>query len=94
VRVTFKIIAIFAAIGFVMPLLVSAVYAIAGRMNVHPSYAWASYLCPPSLMALGLEGASPLAVVWGYLLIASSNAFLYALPGLAVGLYVHLRNSD
>jgi hypothetical protein len=94
VRLTFRIIAIFAAIGFVMPLLASAFYAIADRMNVHPSYIGTLYLCPPALMGLGLEGASSLAVVWGWLLIAFCNAVLYAIPGLAAGLYVYLRDSD
>jgi hypothetical protein len=94
VRVTFRIIAIFAALGFLMPGLALAFYAIAGRMNLHPSYMWALYLCPPALMALGLEGASPLAAAFEWLLIGLCNAVLYAIPGLAVGLYVYLRNSN
>jgi hypothetical protein len=83
---------IFAVAGFVVPWLLLAFYATANRMGGHPSTTplLYLYLWPMSIAALGLDNASLLVGLLGWLAISSSNAVLYALPGTAVALIVTL----
>lgn len=80
----------FAAVGFVLAWLLLAFYAIAHRMGGNPSTAPHLYLCPSSIAALGLDNASFLVGLLGWLLISATNAVLYAIPGFVISLFVGL----
>jgi len=45
-------------------------------------------------MALGLDNASLIVGLIGWLVISLGNAVLYAIPGLVVGLLVSLQKSN
>jgi hypothetical protein len=81
-----KIVAGFAAVGFVLPWLLLAYYAVANGMGKHPSTALLMYLCPSSIAALGLDNASFLVGIFGWLAISGTNAVLYSVPGVLVAL--------
>jgi hypothetical protein len=83
----------FAAVGFVLPWLLLAFYAAAHHMGRNPSTTPLVYLCPFST-ALGLDNASLIVGLLGWLLISATNAVLYAIPGAVVGLVVGLWKSD
>jgi hypothetical protein len=83
----------FAAVGFVLPWLLLAYYAIAHRMGYFPNTMLLVYICPTSIMALGLDNASILVGLFGWLLIGLSNAVLYAIPGTLIGAVVGLWKS-
>jgi hypothetical protein len=87
-RKIFKIAAGFASVGFVIPWLLLGFYAIADRVDAHPNTTLLFYLCPSSIAALGLDNASFLVGLLGWLGISVSNAFLYAIPGAIVGAVV------
>jgi hypothetical protein len=78
----------FAAVGLVLPWLLLAFYAIAHRMGRNPSTAPLIYLCPSSIAALGLDDASLIVGLLGWVLISATNAVLYAIPGAIVALLV------
>lgn len=80
--------------GFIVPWLLLAYYTIAHRTGHFPSTTPLLYMCPSSIMALGLDNASPLVGLLGWLIIALSNAVLYAMPGVLVGTAVGLWKSD
>ena len=84
----------FAAVGFVMPWVLLIYYGVAHRMGHYPSTTPLICLCPTSIMALGLDNASLLVGLLGWLCIALSNAVLYAIPGVLVGTVVGLWKSD
>ena len=84
----------FAAVGFVLPWLLLAFYAAAHHMGRNPSTTPLVYLCPFSIAALGLDNASLIVGLLGWLLISATNAVLYAIPGAVVGLVVGLWKSD
>jgi hypothetical protein len=44
-------------------------------------------------MSLGLDNASWLVGLFGWLLIGVSNAVLYSIPGIVVSLFVGLRKA-
>jgi hypothetical protein len=75
----------FAAVGFIVPWLLLAYYTIAQRMGHNPSTTPLLYMCPFSIWALGLDNASLLVGLLGWLIISLFNAGLYAIPGLLVG---------
>ncbi|MGA2855599.1 MAG: hypothetical protein ABSE40_01955 [Candidatus Sulfotelmatobacter sp.] len=77
-----------------MPWLLLAFYAIAHHMGGHPSTAPLIYLCPSSIAALGLDNASLIVGLLGWLVISATNAVLYAIPGAVVSLFVGLWKSD
>jgi hypothetical protein len=83
----------FAAVGFGLPWLLLAFYAIARRAGWNPSTAPLLYLCPSSIMSLGLDNASLFVGLFGWLMISTSNAVLYSIPGIVVSLFVGLRKS-
>ena len=84
----------FAAIGFILPWLLLIFYAIARKIGAHPSTMLLLYVCPSSIMALGLDSASLILGLFGWLLISLSNAILYAMPGAAVGVMLGWGKSD
>jgi hypothetical protein len=88
-----QIVGSFAAVGFVLPWLLLAFYAIAHHMGWNPSTTPLVYLCPPSVAALGLDNASLIVGLFGWLLISGTNAVLYSMPGIVVGLVVGLWKS-
>ena len=89
-----KIVAGFAAVGFVLPWLLLAFYAAAHHMGENPSTTPLVYLCPSSIAALGLDNAPVIVGLLGWLLISATNAVLYAIPGFVVSLFVGLWKSD
>jgi hypothetical protein len=89
-----KVVGVFAGVGFVVPWLLVVFYAIAHKIGRHPSTTPLVYLCPSSIAALGLDNASLIMRLFGWLLISMSNAVLYAIPGIAVGIVVSLHKSD
>ena len=76
----------FAAAGFLLPLLLLAYYTVANHMGKFPNTNLLFYLCPSSIVCMALDNASISTVVVVWLLIAASNAVLYAVPGVAVAL--------
>jgi hypothetical protein len=94
VRKRLQIVGGFAAVGFVLPWLLLAFYTIARRMGIHPSTMPLLYLCPSSIMSLGLDNASLIVALFGWLLISASNAVLYSIPGFVVALFVGLQKSN
>ena len=90
-RKRLQIVGTFAAVGFVLPWLLLAFYLIAHRVGWKPSTTPLLYLCPSSIMSLGLENASWLVGLFGWLLISTSNAVLYAVPGVVISLFVGWR---
>jgi hypothetical protein len=81
-----KLVGGFAAVGFVLPWLLLAYYAIAHSIGMHPSTAPLVYLCPSSIAALGLDNASLIVGLFGWLVISGTNAVLYSIPGIVVAL--------
>jgi hypothetical protein len=89
-----RIVSGFAAVGFVLPWLLLAFYAVADHLGAHPSTMPLLYLCPSSIVALGLDHASPIIGLFGWLFISASNAVLYAVLGIVVAIFAALRKSD
>jgi len=83
----------FAAVGFGLPWLLLAFYAIAHRMGGHPSTVPLLFLCPFSIAAIGLEHASLIGGLIGWLVISAMNAALYAVPGFVISGLVSLRKT-
>ena len=83
----------FAVVGFVLPWLLLAFYAISRRLGENPSAMPLLYLCPSSIISIGLDNASLIVGLLGWLLISGSNAVLYSIPGIVVSLFVGLRKS-
>ena len=91
-RKTLQVALYFAGVGFVLPWLLLTYYGIAHHLGGHPNTAPLLFLCPSSIMALGLDQASLLVGILGWLMISFSNAVLYAVPGVGFGIVVGLRN--
>jgi hypothetical protein len=53
-----KIVGGFAAVGFVLPLLVLAYSIVMAYIGKYPNVDFLFYLCPPSILCLGLDKAS------------------------------------
>jgi hypothetical protein len=83
-----KIVGGFAGVGFVLPWLLLAYYGIVSHLGVNPSPTLLNYLCPSSVMSLGLDNASFIVGLIGWLLISASNAVVYTIPGIVVSLFV------
>jgi putative effector of murein hydrolase LrgA (UPF0299 family) len=87
-----KIVLTSAAVGFLMPALLLAFNAI----EEHPSTTLATltfYLCPPSVMSMGSDNALRSEVIAIWLIIAASNAVLYAIPAFLFVVARHLFRS-
>jgi hypothetical protein len=87
-RKRLQVVGMFASIGFIVPWVLVAFYAIAHRFGGNPSTKPLLYLCPSSIISLGLDNASLLVGLLGWLLISVSNAILYSIPGFVVSLLV------
>ena len=83
-----RVIAAFAMIGFGLSWLLLLYYSMADRLGGHPSNALLLYLCPSSIAALGLDSASVLVGLFGWLIISLSNAVLYSIPGAIISLFI------
>lgn len=83
----------FAAAGFLLPLLLLAYYSAANSLGKFPSTDLLFDLCPSSILSMGLDKASTSTAIVVWLLIAASNAVLYALLGIVVALIFRLRKS-
>ena len=94
VRKSLRVVAAFAAVGFALPWVLLAYYVVAHRLGKHPSAAPLVYLCPASIMSLGLENKTGLAGLIGWGVISVSNAVLYAIPGIVVSLFLGVRKSS
>ncbi len=88
-----KIVGGFAATGFLLPLLLLAYYTAANHIGKFPSTDLLFYLCPSSVACMGLDNASTSTAIVVWLMIAASNAVLYAVPGIAVALIFRFRKS-
>ena len=88
-----KIVCGFSAAGFLLPLLLLAYYSAANSIGKFPSTDLLFSLCPSSIMCMGLEHASISTGIFVWLMIAASNAILYALPGIAVASVFHFISS-
>ncbi len=84
----------FAAVGFVLPWLLLAFYAIAHRMDGHPSTVPLLLLCPLSIAAIALDNAFLIVGLIGWVVITAINAALYAIPGFAISRLVSLWKSN
>ena len=84
----------FAAVGFGLPWLLLAFYAIAHRTGGHPSTVPLLFLCPFSIAAIGLEHASLIGGLIAWLVISAMNAALYAVPGFVISGLVSLWKSN
>lgn len=93
IRTGLKIVAGFAAAGFFMAWLLLAFCAWARELGWHLSTTPLLYLCPSSIMSLGLDNASLLVGLLGWVLIAFSNAVLYAAVGIPFGIVIGARRS-
>jgi hypothetical protein len=80
-----KVVLTFAAVGFLMTWMLFALHGIASHMNVHLSSDLLAYLCPTSIVALGLDSASFIVGMLGWLIISLTNAALYSIIGIVVG---------
>jgi hypothetical protein len=63
-------------------------------MGRNPSTTPLIYICPSSILSMGLDNASLLLSLLGWLIISVSNALLYSIPGAVVAFFVGLRKSD
>jgi hypothetical protein len=91
-RKSTKIVVVFAALGFILPLLFWVYQALA-KSNGY----LLTYLCPTSILSIVLwvDGPRPLlegVVVW--FIICLSNALLYAAPALAVVIIYRVIRPD
>lgn len=89
-----KVVGGFAAVGFLLPLSLLAYYTAANHIGRYPNTNLLFDLCPSSIMCMALDHASASTAVVVWLLIATSNAVLYAVPGIVVALILRFRNSN
>ncbi|HTV60736.1 MAG TPA: hypothetical protein VMJ93_17820 [Verrucomicrobiae bacterium] len=94
VRKSLRVVAGFAAFGFALPWALLAYYVIAHRMGMHPSAAPLVYLCPTSIMSLGLENKTGAAGLLGWAVISVGNSVMWAIPGIVVSLFLGVRKSS
>ncbi len=85
-----KIVGGFAIVGFALPLLLLVYYNLSGT-GAGEGFV---RVCPACIMSMALDSASTLtaAIVW--VVICTTNAILYALPGAVIAFLLNLRNSD
>jgi hypothetical protein len=88
---TLKIATAFAGVGLLVPWIFLAYDLLARRMGRHPDATLLLYLCPSSILALGLDNASLLMGLAGWLIISLSNALLYGMIGVAIGFVIFSR---
>jgi hypothetical protein len=85
-----KIVGSFALVGFLLPLVLLGYSVTTGAAfgSLQAS------VCPSIMMCMGLDQASTSTGIFVWLIIALSNAFLYALPGLAFAFVLKLLKPD
>jgi hypothetical protein len=80
---------VFAGIGFSISWILLAYSAYVAHANHEiPNEKIFLTLCPASVLSLALDNASVFIGLLGWLLIALINAFLYAVPGVAIGFLI------
>ncbi len=85
-----RIIGGFAIAGFVLPLLLLAYYHFSGTVAGEGFVR----VCPACIMSMALDNASTVTGIIVWLVICTTNAFLYALPGAGIAFLVNLRKSN
>lgn len=75
-----KIIGSFALAGFLLPFLFLAYSVLSGTMFGDIQF----WLCPLSIMSMGLDHSSTSTGIFVWFIIGASNAVLYALPGCVI----------
>jgi len=90
-RKRLQIVGAFAAVGFILPWLLLLYYAVARQLGGRPSTTMLLYVCPSSIASLGLDNASLLVGLIGWLLIGLSNAVLYSIVGALMSIFVPQR---
>jgi hypothetical protein len=77
-RKSTKVVVGFASVGFILPWIFVAFYAIADHFGKYPGTAPLFYLCPSSILSIGLDNASPVVAIMGWLFISASKcSFLW-----------------
>ena len=71
-----------------------AFYAIADHFDTYPSTAPLFYLCPSSILSMGLDNASTVVAIMGWLFISASNALFYGGPVLATAVIYRVIRPD
>ncbi len=89
-----KIVGGFAAVGFLIPAASITYYIIASHFSVYPNMTPLFYLCPSSIVSMGLEEATPSDAIVVWLVICAINAVLYALPAALIVFLLSLRKSN
>jgi hypothetical protein len=80
--------AAFATCGFLICWILLAYSVYAHTHNRIPNEKIILRLCPFSIITLGLDNASLLVGLLGWLLIALMNAVSYAIPGFVLGVLI------
>jgi hypothetical protein len=83
-----KVIAAFALLGFVVPwglLALGYFESLNGHVLSYKVFLW---LCPMSVVSLGLDSASLVVGLLGWLMISLTNAILYGVAGIVVSVFV------
>jgi hypothetical protein len=80
--------AAFAACGFFICGILLGYSAYAHAHHQMPNTKIFLTLCPPSIISLGLDNASTLVGLFGWLLIGLVNAIIYAIPGFLIGVLI------
>jgi uncharacterized membrane protein len=92
VKQRFKIVAFttaaFAACGFLICWILLAYSIYARAHHQVPNEKMMLSLCPASMLSLGLDNASVLLGLLGWLLFGFMNAIRYAIPGFIIGLLI------
>lgn len=87
-----KIAGLFAALGFFLPLVLLLYYEISTRyMGGTGGGDFLLLVCPTAIASMALDHASTSTAVVVWLIIAISNALLYALAGAVVAFFLSLR---
>jgi hypothetical protein len=93
-RKSTKVVIGFGVTGFFLPLLLLTVYIIAGHFNDYLDTTPLFYLCPSSIVSMGLDHASMSTAVFVWLMISATNAVLYAIVPFAIVLIYRVIRPD
>ncbi len=83
-----RVISAFALLGFIVPWGLLALGYFESLNGHHLSSRVFLWLCPTSVISLGLDNASVAVALRGWLMIALSNALLYGVAGILVSMFV------
>ena len=88
---SFKIIASFAAVGFLLPPLLLAYYEFSMRyMGGARPGDLLFWICPTAIWSMALDNATVKTAVFVWVMISASNAILYALLGSVVAFLTYI----